>query len=61
MFAGCPIAWGSKLQTQIAFSTTKAEYITISIAMKEVIPVSNAIEELKQQNFDSAKSKAEFH
>jgi hypothetical protein len=27
---GCPIQWSSKLQTEIAFSTTEAEYITLS-------------------------------
>lgn len=27
MYAGCPVTWSSKLQTEIAFSTTKAEYI----------------------------------
>ncbi|KAL7516471.1 hypothetical protein ACHAWX_001485, partial [Stephanocyclus meneghinianus] len=32
MYAGCPITWSSKLQTQIALSTTKAEYITLSQA-----------------------------
>ena len=61
MFAGCPIAWGSKLKTQIALSTTEAEYIALSTAMKELIPVSIVIEELRECNFINAKSKAEFH
>jgi hypothetical protein len=29
-FYGCPITWASKLQTQIALSTTEAEYIALS-------------------------------
>ncbi len=29
-YAGCPISWASKLQSQIALSTTKAEYIAMS-------------------------------
>ena len=37
MYSGCPITWGSKLQTEIALSTTESEYITLSSAMREVI------------------------
>ena len=35
---GCPIQWNSKLQTEIALSTTEAEYIALSQAMRELIP-----------------------
>ena len=38
MYAGCPITWGSKLQTEISLSTTESEYIALSSAMREVIP-----------------------
>ena len=38
MYAGCLITWGSKLQTEIALSTTESEYIALSSAMREVIP-----------------------
>jgi hypothetical protein len=37
MFMGCPLIWGSKLQTQIALSTMEAEYIALSLAMRELI------------------------
>ena len=37
MYFGCPITWGSKLQTEIALSTTESEYIALSSAMQEVI------------------------
>ena len=30
MYAGCPLTWCSKLQTEIALSTTEAEYIALS-------------------------------
>ena len=41
MYAGCPITWSSKLQTEIALSTTESEYIALSTAMREVIPFLN--------------------
>ncbi len=34
-----PILWGSKLQIKIALSTTEAEYIALSTAMQELIPI----------------------
>ena len=45
-FTGCPIGWCSKLQTEIAFSTAKAEYIALSQALREVIPLMTLLEEL---------------
>jgi hypothetical protein len=36
---GCPIHWNTKLQTEIALSTTEAEYIALSQAMRELIPL----------------------
>ena len=46
MFAGCPILWCSKLQTEITLSTTEAEYVALSQAMREVIPLMNLMKEL---------------
>jgi len=36
---GCPIIWRSKLQTLIAVSTMEAEYISLSMCMRELIPL----------------------
>ena len=33
MYAGCPVLWCSKLQTEIILSTTEAEYIVLIQAM----------------------------
>ena len=46
MFACCPITWQSKLQTEIALSTTESEYIALSTAMREVIPFLNLLKEV---------------
>ena len=46
-YAGCPIAYFSRLQTEIALSTTEAEYIALSTAAREVLPLRELIMELK--------------
>ena len=43
---GCPIQWSSKLQTEIALSTTEAEYIALSQAMRELIPLRRLLLEI---------------
>jgi hypothetical protein len=50
-YAGCPVCWASKLQSQVALSTTKAEYITMSMALRDVIPVVNLIAEILDRGF----------
>ena len=47
-YAGCPLYWSSKLQTKIALYTTEAEYIALSQALREVIPLINILGELKK-------------
>ena len=38
MYAGCTITWGSKIQIEIALSTTENKYIALSTAMRDIIP-----------------------
>ncbi len=45
---GWPLLWSSKLQTDIALSSTAAEYIAFSAAMRELIPMRRLVEELGQ-------------
>ena len=47
-YANCPIIWTSKLQTEIALSTTEAEYIALSQSMREAIPMTQLLEELEE-------------
>ena len=38
-YAGCLVTWSSKLQTLMALSTTKAEYVLLSSALHDQIPL----------------------
>ena len=60
MYAGCPITWQSKLQTEIALSTTESEYIALSTAMREVIPFLNLLQEISDV-FDLPSTKPIFN
>jgi Reverse transcriptase (RNA-dependent DNA polymerase) len=51
-YAGMPIVWASKLQTEIALSATEAEYISLSTSLREVLPMINFLEELKLNGFN---------
>jgi hypothetical protein len=48
-YAACPSVWASKMQTEIALRTTEAEYISLSTALREVIPLIDLLTELKQK------------
>ena len=45
-YAGCPITWLSKLQTEISLSTTESEYIALSHSLREAIPLMTLLKEL---------------
>ena len=45
-YANCPIVWCSKLQTEIALSTAEAEYIALSHALREAIPLQSLAKEI---------------
>ena len=43
MYANCTIHWVSRLQTEIALSTAKAEYLALSQALRNVIPLTTLL------------------
>ncbi len=44
-YAGSPVYWQSKLQTEITLSTAEAEYIAMSVALREMIPLATTMPE----------------
>ena len=60
-FSGCPIHWASKLQTQIALSTTEAEYIALSQSLREGIPVMQLVNELRERKIVEIDEKAKVY
>jgi Reverse transcriptase (RNA-dependent DNA polymerase) len=48
MYAGCPIIWASQLQTEIAMSTTEAEYLALSTALRNTIPLMRLVKEIQR-------------
>jgi hypothetical protein len=49
--AGCPTAWASKLQSQVALSTNEAEYIAMSQALRDVIPIMGLLQEMRELGY----------
>jgi hypothetical protein len=45
-YANCPLIWCSNLQTKIALSTAEAEYIAMSHALQDTIPVQKFVKEV---------------
>ena len=60
-FMGCAIAWISKLQTQIALSTTEAKYIATLMVMRGVIQITNLLNKQKDKEFVRTNSTKEIH
>jgi hypothetical protein len=50
-YAGCPIFWQSKLQTEIALSTTEAEIISLSASLRVAIPLLEIAKEMKKRGY----------
>ena len=48
LYVNCPLLWSSKLQTEIPLSTAESEIISLSSALREVIPLMTLMEEINE-------------
>ncbi len=48
---GIPLLWASQMQSIIALSTTEAEYIGMSKALQDTLPVVWILQEMKQKGY----------
>ena len=60
-YADSPILWGSKMQSLVALSTTKAEIIALSTALHKVIHLQNLLQELRTHSVPIPFTKAQIH
>ena len=49
MYAGCPIVWASKMQTDVALSTTESKYSALSEATHKVLWLMGLMAEVKER------------
>jgi hypothetical protein len=62
MYNNCPIIWASKLQTSVALSTCEAEYIAMSTALLEVIPLMRLLDTIVNMwNIDTPQPHVVVH
>ena len=52
-YAECPMVFASRMQTEIALSTAKSEYIACSMAMREVISLMQLMKEIDKIFYNS--------
>ena len=60
MYAGCPLIWASRMQTEISLSTAESEYIALSTSMRNVLIIMQLMNEI-DKIFPIVKSKPKIH
>ena len=62
LYGGCPMVWASKLQREVALSTTEAEYNALSESLREVINLMQLLDETKVKlKWDTASNPPTVH
>jgi hypothetical protein len=60
-YANCPLMWGSRMQTEIALSSTESDYISLSQSLRDVLPLIRLINELHKNGFKYNSQKPVLH
>ena len=60
-YCGMPVLWASQLQSIIALSTTEAEFVGMSRALQDTLPVVWILQEMKTRGLPVHATKAQVH
>jgi hypothetical protein len=60
-YCGCPIHWVSKLQSKIALSTTEREYIALSMATRDLLPIRRILQEVHRHGLVQVPLQAQYN
>jgi hypothetical protein len=60
-FAGCPVAWTSKLQTEFALISTEAEFIVLSEGLRSTIPLIGMVTEFREKRVPTQLCMPQIH
>jgi hypothetical protein len=52
LYHGCPVLWALRLQSVFALSTTEAEYVALSTALRDVIPLMDLLKEIQDRGYN---------
>ena len=61
MYNKCPIIWKSQMQTEVCLSSTESEYVGLSYALREVIPIIELMKELNKLKLISTRAVPKIH
>ena len=61
MYENCPILWKSQLQTEVCLSSTESEYVGLSYALREVIPIKEVMKEMRKLKLGISQTKPTIH
>ena len=60
-YMGCPIMWKSQLPTEITLSSVESEYMGLSYALCEMIPMMELLKQMQSFQFPVTPANADVH